>query len=1582
MLLLLSTVLLAEALDAVGSVPSLGVVPSLNLEGSVDFQDIAKLEGFFPETLGEAKPDLEIIGVTETAYIRAVIFGIYTNGGWKTPASDPFPYRGENIPPQVTVYSEAKEVEFRVNLLKNQKGYIPAVLNTRRISPDLSLEYYKETQTFFAKEAIDEEYRVTYTRYTYDEETLRNTPVEEMIYYLQIPDKLKENIHAMAEEITEGHHTDFDKILALTEYLYENYVYNLKFEKAPPGYEPMEWFLHGSKEGVCMQFNSALVLLARSIGIPGRLVGGYSVHPNALKQEVYPDRRHAYAEFPFENLGWITFDATPSAGGSEGEGIEGEGEEGQEVETQDEVQDEKQAGDAVDTSLRLPAECGPCSENTPLFSVYGETGTAYLRNMVGEEYDGTWSMVEALPTTYEGEILQPSVSGYSEYSTYGFQVSPLQEMGGFIPSALYTRKLDIEWPLQSYDDHQIYFSPRTFESPYRVFYNRYKYTEDTLNSATPILNQRYLNVPSQLLDNLRPLAESITQDYDTPFEKLKALEAYLKENYEYDENYDLSPSDIDPVEWFLFHEQRGVCANFNSAFVLLARSIGLPARLVGGYLIDPVSESQTVGAKQRHAYAEVPFEDLGWITFDATGLGNGTTSVGEATGEPDVVEEIEEEQEGELEPQEDLTEEDAVDTSTLMPSEGALGATIPLFSIYGAPGTAYLRTVVGEQYDGEWNITEPSPVSYSGGLLRPSVTGYRSAATYRFIVKPVAEMGGFIPTPIHTTELNLQGPTQYYPDEAVFFSQEIFQNSYSVSFNQYEFDVGALRDAELLQDQQYTGVPTQILGGLRSLALTVTGGEATPYEKLRALESYLRDNYVYDENYTRAPAGVDPVEWFLFQEKRGVCANFNSAFVLLARSIGIPARLVGGYLVAPTAEIQNVTARQRHSYAEVPFLEVGWITFDATPVEDLMPSVPGLPSPETRIPTLTVITQQDPTGVRGFEFVAIGEVTDVYGGSVDGLTTLVYVKEDKNETGLLCGEGDVVDGSFNITCGIPLDLDIGEYHVEAHTLGDSRYIESWSDPPLTIVQRTEITLEVPEKWISGRQFTFEGNLTEYWTGEPIPDTICRLHVGEATYTYMTDDEGALGGLHTLSAPGNYNMTLSFSGTTYFLASNDTRSIRVIPLKIYQDPLETFIRLESVEITGTAMAEDLPGDGERVAISIDGTRIGTTKANEEGNFTLHYVVPAGQELGDIIVGYTLQSNSFTVNSLTNVFARTSISISAPETVETGEALNITARLIDDLGNPIADTDVTLEYLKKAKLNSIERSTDENGEASLQLLYEGFGEASKLYYNASFSGSRYYFSSNATGALEVIVPPGGGGLFGFIKSNQAALLLGVGVLASGVGGYFLVYRREEGLQGLLEPARASLETYVEGKTRMELQLNFPQIRPPLPDVWGVGDSLLVKAQLTSGEGSVEGLMLQATFQDGETKDIDLDDEGWGKMEYTFEEKGPHKVTVRFLGDEGRGAAKAEAELRIVDYREEILDLFNTFSDEHRSSKDEIKDHFTAREAMYVLMKYAPESVHNPLEELTTIFEIADYSTHDIRRGEYERFYVAKEEFRLDE
>ena len=60
---------------------------------------------------------------------------------------------------------------------------------------------------------------------------------------------------------------------------------------------------------------------------------------------------------------------------------------------------------------------------------------------------------------------------------------------------------------------------------------------------------------------------------------------------------------------------------FSSAFVVLARSVGIPARVVSGWAIKPTDEIQTVSTDQSHQWAEVAFEGLGWVTFEPTGAG-------------------------------------------------------------------------------------------------------------------------------------------------------------------------------------------------------------------------------------------------------------------------------------------------------------------------------------------------------------------------------------------------------------------------------------------------------------------------------------------------------------------------------------------------------------------------------------------------------------------------------------------------------------------------------------------------------------------------------------------------------------------------------------------------------------------------------------------------------------------------------------------------------------------------------------------------------------------------------------------------
>ena len=154
----------------------------------------------------------------------------------------------------------------------------------------------------------------------------------------------------------------------------------------------------------------------------------------------------------------------------------------------------------------------------------------------------------------------------------------------------------------------------------------------------------------------------------------------------------------------------------------------------------------------------------------------------------------------------------------------------------------------------------------------------------------------------------------------------------------------------------------------------------------------------YDEDYIPAPADVDPVEWFLFHEHSGVCEHFNSAFVLLARSIGLPVRLVYGYLIDANAEVQTVMPEQAHVYAEAQFRNIGWISFDATPegIEERLVSI-------SRIPTETNITDNDDVGIKGGHFNVYGTVMALNGSPVDEVFVQVFLKVSKNETGILCG---------------------------------------------------------------------------------------------------------------------------------------------------------------------------------------------------------------------------------------------------------------------------------------------------------------------------------------------------------------------------------------------------------------------------------------------------------------------------------------------------------------------------------------------------------------------------------------------------
>ncbi|MDH5689526.1 MAG: transglutaminase domain-containing protein, partial [Candidatus Bathyarchaeota archaeon] len=509
-LLLLSTALLSEAIDSIGTIPNLNLRkekkkpegidehPSCNIEGKCE------VEGFMNDT--EKIAILGIHGVPGTRYLRAVIFEKYSDGAWTVPEYPLKPYQGEYMPPWVHSYNNEMDRAIEVTPFVNISGYIPTVLNLEKLDSEATLEYNTDLRVFFSEIPFTSEYSLSYKVYFYETEMLVRAQVVDDPKNLEIPVKIADKIAQVAEEAAGNAETPYGKVMSIISYLQESYTYDPDYPRAPKGVDPVLWFLTASKSGVCTQFNSALVLLARSVGVPARLVGGFLINSEMEAQLVYQDQRHAYAEIPFKELGWIIFDATPSAGCSQCESLEKrEEDKGERVDTcepVDSIFNQSECKDCVNNCTKMSPEGGP-GQDVDLFEIFGITGTNYLRTTVGEQYNGLWSMSQPDPQQYSGEIISYDVSGFIGDPSHTFMVSPLTDMGGFIPTTLYTNELRLESTIQRYPDQQIFFSLDIFKEPYTLSYTNYEFADATLQSATPLRDPRYMNVPGDRVERLR-----------------------------------------------------------------------------------------------------------------------------------------------------------------------------------------------------------------------------------------------------------------------------------------------------------------------------------------------------------------------------------------------------------------------------------------------------------------------------------------------------------------------------------------------------------------------------------------------------------------------------------------------------------------------------------------------------------------------------------------------------------------------------------------------------------------------------------------------------------------------------------------------------------------------------------------------------------------------------------------------------------------------------------------------------------------------------------------------------------------------
>lgn len=123
---------------------------------------------------------------------------------------------------------------------------------------------------------------------------------------------------------------------------------------------------------------------------------------------------------------------------------------------------------------------------------------------------------------------------------------------------------------------------------------------------------------SNISKRLMSLSESVTADCSSDLEKAYALESYFTNNgFSY--SLDYVPED-NSVDYFVFESKTGYCAGYATAMTLMARSVGLPARYVEGFVaFEKNDENQfIIRDGYAHAFVEIYIPGAGWLAFDPT----------------------------------------------------------------------------------------------------------------------------------------------------------------------------------------------------------------------------------------------------------------------------------------------------------------------------------------------------------------------------------------------------------------------------------------------------------------------------------------------------------------------------------------------------------------------------------------------------------------------------------------------------------------------------------------------------------------------------------------------------------------------------------------------------------------------------------------------------------------------------------------------------------------------------------------------------------------------------------------------------
>ncbi len=243
------------------------------------------------------------------------------------------------------------------------------------------------------------------------------------------------------------------------------------------------------------------------------------------------------------------------------------------------------------------------------------TQELYWRGVVLSAFDGeTWSTLRYFDVPPR-ERSEPAVNRVGESLSYRVIMEPTQQ--NWLYGLRYARSP--QGGVMHLNDFRLY-SPVVIENEH--FYAVQSWPDARLGDTLSDWRRKVdLRLPGQGNPRTRRLAQELMADAGSAPAFVDAVLDHFREEAFF---YTLQPpllGDDDPMDRFLFDTRRGFCEHFASAFALMARSVGIPSRIVGGYLggeINPVNRTVIVHQFDAHAWAEVWLEGQGWVRVDPT----------------------------------------------------------------------------------------------------------------------------------------------------------------------------------------------------------------------------------------------------------------------------------------------------------------------------------------------------------------------------------------------------------------------------------------------------------------------------------------------------------------------------------------------------------------------------------------------------------------------------------------------------------------------------------------------------------------------------------------------------------------------------------------------------------------------------------------------------------------------------------------------------------------------------------------------------------------------------------------------------